>query len=438
MRFLTLAFIFALSLMHAQVSHVALRFNESKWTLYVDDEPYYIRGGGGTVNLEQLKTAGGNTIRTWGIEQAQEILDQAQQLGLKVMLGYWIQHERHGFDYNDTIAVQNQFNKVRDAVLKYKDHPALLMWGIGNEYELAYSNTAVWRAVNDIAKMVHELDLHHPTSTVTAGTSLEKLKFVKKELTAIDIYGINTYGDIESVQETLDSGGYTKPYMITEWGPHGHWESPNTPWGMSLEQTSTEKAMCYLNRYNKYITANKTQCIGSFAFLWGQKQEYTHTWYGLFTENGKSTEAIDALTFCWKGVYPDNRTPRIDSIMIDDKKDVKYGVFSSRSKHQLTVYAHDLENDKINYEWELYPESTDLKMGGDAEVKPRSIEGRIFQKNSASIRLKTPLKEGKYRLFVTVSDESKVAYANIPFQVITGKPKAITIKSAELNSFNND
>ena len=438
MRFLTLTFIFALSVMHAQVSEVAIRLKDAKWTLYVDGEPFYIRGGGGTVNLEQLKAAGGNTIRTWGIEQAQEILDQAQKLGLKVMLGYWIQHERHGFDYNDTIAVQNQFKQVRDAVLKYKDHPALLMWGIGNEYELAYSNTAVWRAVNDIAKMVHELDPHHPTSTVTAGTSLEKLKFVKKELTAIDIYGINTYGDIETVQEKLDSGGYTRPYMITEWGPNGHWESPKTPWGMSLEQTSTEKAKCYLDRYTNYIAANNKQCIGSFAFLWGQKQEYTHTWYGLFTEKGESTEAIDALTFCWKGVYPENRTPQIDSVKMDGIKDAKFGVFSSRTKHQITVYACDLDGDQLNYEWELYPESTDLKMGGDAELKPVKIEGRITKKNSASIILKSPNLEGKYRLFLLVSDASKVAYVNIPFQVIAGKPKAVTIKPAVLNSFNND
>ena len=438
MRFLTLTFIFMLTEIHAQVSDVTIRYIESKWTLFVNNEPYYIRGGGGTVNLEQLKSAGGNTIRTWGIEQAQEILDQAQQLGLKVMLGYWIQHERHGFDYNDSVAVKKQFKQVREAVLKYKDHPALLMWGIGNEYELAYSNTSVWRAVNDIAKMIHELDPHHPTSTVTAGTSLEKLNFVKNELTAIDIYGINTYGDIETVQEKLDSAGYTRPYMITEWGPNGHWESPKTPWGMSLEQTSTEKAMCYLNRYNKYIAANNKQCIGSFAFLWGQKQEYTHTWYGLFTEKSELTEAIDALTYCWSGFYPNNRSPKIDSIQIDDNKNARFGVFLSRSKHKITVYSSDIERDKINYEWELYPESTDLKMGGDAELKPKKIEGRIIKKNSNSIILKSPNKEGKYRLFLSVKDATKVAYVNIPFQVILGKPKAITIKSVTLNSFNYD
>jgi len=438
MRIVAFIYILIVPVLLAQTAHVSIRKEGDNWTLYLNDAPYYIRGGGGNVNLEALKAAGGNTIRTWGIENAQEVLDQAQQLGIKVMLGYWIQHERHGFDYNDTAAVRNQFNLVKDAVQKYKNHPALLMWGIGNEYELAYSNTKVWSAVNDIAKMVHELDPHHPTATVTAGTSLEKLKFVQQELSAIDIYGINTYGDIETVQQTLDAGGYTGPYMITEWGPNGHWESPKTPWGMSIEQTSTEKATCYLNRYQAFIAANKSQCIGSFAFLWGQKQEYTHTWYGLFTETGKSTEAIDALTYCWLGSYPENRTPQIDSIQIDGISHQRYGIFNSRSKHQISVYAKDLDADQLKFVWELYPESTDLKMGGDSESKPLPIFGRIVSKNKATITLKSPLLDGKYRLFLYVTDDFKVAYANIPFQVTTVQPAKISLKPEALNSFNND
>ena len=48
--------------------------------------------------------------------------------------------------------------KLREEVLKYKDHPALLAWGIGNELNLQYKNPKVWNAVNDIAKMIHEVD----------------------------------------------------------------------------------------------------------------------------------------------------------------------------------------------------------------------------------------------------------------------------------------
>jgi endo-1,4-beta-mannosidase len=171
------------------------------------------------------------------------------------MLGLWVQHERHGFDYNNPKLVKAQLENFKQEVQKYKNHPALLMWGIGNEYELNYSNTRVWSAVNDIAKMIHKEDPNHPTSTVTAGTNLEKLGYVMKELKDIDIYGINTYGDIGNVKKVLAEGNFQGPYMITEWGPTGHWEIQKTMWGSSIEQTSTEKAQSYLDRYTDYIAS---------------------------------------------------------------------------------------------------------------------------------------------------------------------------------------
>jgi hypothetical protein len=430
---------FVPSNLHAQVRKVTITKESNKWQLRVNNEPFYIRGAGGTVQMDAVIACGGNTIRTWGIENAQTILDQAEKKGLKVMLGLWVQHERHGFDYNDPEKIKNQLEGFRIAVRKYKDHPALLMWGVGNEYELEYSNTKVWAAVNDIAKMVHEEDKNHPTSTVTAGTNAEKLNFVKTVLTEIDIYGINTYGDIESVKGVLTNGNYTGAYMITEWGPNGHWESPKTIWGMSVEQTSTEKAAVYLKRYQTCIAADSAQCIGSFAFLWGQKQEYTSTWYGLFSDEGIPTEAIDELTFCWSGAYPQNRSPRVDSMQFDNHKLLANCIVASNSMHSFRVFAKDLNQDKLSYSWELYPESTDLKSGGDAEMKPPLINGRLKGKNQEKVNLKAPVKEGRYRLFVRISDGEKLAYMNIPFYVEPGNEnERIHFKEQTLKSFDEE
>lgn len=424
----------------SQSSVVQVIENSPKdWVLLVDGKPFYIKGVGGETELKKVVEAGGNTIRTWGTENAESVLDAAHELGIKVMLGLWVQHERHGFDYNNIAKVNSQLERFRDEVIKYKDHPALLIWCVGNEYELNYSNEKVWTAVNDIAKMIKEEDSNHPVATVTAGTNSEKLKFVKEELTDIDIYGINTYADVVNVKGVLDRGEYDKPYMITEWGPTGHWEIEKTIWGSSIEQNSTEKAHSYLTRYSDNIDPYKSMCIGSFAFLWGQKQEYTSTWYGLFGENGMPTEAIDVLQFCWTNEYPENRAPSIEKIIFNNSEDIKNLILAPATTYNVEVVANDLNGDILNIKWELYPESTDLKTGGDVEGKPPIIPGKIKGVHSTDIDLKTPRNEGRYRLFVFIDDGEKLAYANIPFYVdlSLSTSNSILFKKQKLKPYEN-
>jgi hypothetical protein len=111
---------------------------------------------------------------------AQRVLDTAYKYGLTVLMGLDVARERHGFNYDDTAAVRKQLNKIREEVLKYKDHPALLGWGIGNELNLQYKNPKVWNAVNDISKMIHEVDKNHFTTTVFAGINKGLVDYIKE------------------------------------------------------------------------------------------------------------------------------------------------------------------------------------------------------------------------------------------------------------------
>jgi hypothetical protein len=227
------------------------------------------------------------------------------------------------------------------------------LWGVGNEVDLLYSNTKVWNAINDIAKMIHEVDPNHPTSTVTAGLDSNEVVLIKANAPHIDIYGVNTYGDIGNVKENILKFGWEGPYMITEWGPNGHWESPKTEWGSSIEQTSKEKSSSYLERYSKCIFADNKKCVGSYAFLWGNKQEYTSTWYGLFSEEGMPTEAIDAIEYCWKGTFPENLSPSVDSFFVNGlarvQKNGKWGIIDKKGKEAITPRYEDIGQFYENY-----------------------------------------------------------------------------------------
>ena len=166
----------------------------------------------------------------------------------------------------------------------------------------------------------------------------------------------------------------------------------------------------------------------------------------MFTENGLPTEALDVLEFCWSGKYPANRSPSIEKLSIilkdsSDNKSSSANVFPAKEKISFKLSASDLDKDKLTYFWELAPESTDLKSGGDAEEKPAAINGKISGNGKDEIILKTPLKEGKYRLFVSVSDGKKIAYTNIPFYVENDPSlaeKQIRFKNQTLKSFENE
>jgi hypothetical protein len=129
--------------------------------------------------------------------------------------------ERHGFNYDDSEAVKKQLEKLREEVLKYRNHPALLAWGIGNELNLHYKNPKVWNAVNDISRIIHTLDTNHLVTTVLAGVNKNLVDNIKERAPDIDLLSINTYGGLATLPVSLHQAGWNGAYMVTEWGPTG-------------------------------------------------------------------------------------------------------------------------------------------------------------------------------------------------------------------------
>jgi hypothetical protein len=397
---------------------VEIREESNGFMLYADGEPYFIKGAVGWDFLEELAGSGANSLRS-----GPGLLDEAHQLGLSVLVNIRMGAERDGFDYNDEEAVRYQFENIRKIVEEHKNHHAVLMWAVGNELDhipgnLEY-NLKLWDAVNDIAGMIKEIDPYHPVLTVVGVGEHEKEKFgeIMERCPNIDLLGINGYAAIMNVPRWLKEFNWNKPYVVTEWGPSGWWEVPRTNTGVVIEETSSEKARVYRERYEKVILADPL-CIGSYVFLWtSNRQERTHTWFNMF-HNDLRTETVEVMEYMWTGKWPENRAPRIESLTINGRKATDNLILKQGSINSATVRVADPDNDNLTTEWELLPEPVDFApYAGQGEVKPEPVSGFIIKAGDNEIRFEIPAGEGvNYRLFVYVYDgQGNVGNANIPF-----------------------
>ncbi|MEQ9454729.1 MAG: glycoside hydrolase family 2 TIM barrel-domain containing protein [Phycisphaeraceae bacterium] len=404
------------SLVNAQPTHVTIEQTETNgWRLLVDGEPYRIKGAGGNHSMAELVAAGGNTTRTWGVhDETGDVLDEAHRNGLKVVVGIWLGHPRHGFDYSDIEQVAAQYQHVRRSVEKHKDHPALLMWGLGNEMEHGdgESNAAVWSHLEACAALIKDLDPHHPVMTVFAEINQEKLAAVHQLCPSIDVIGSNSYGGAASFPVRYRDAGGMLPYVIAEFGPLGTWEVPKDEHGMVLEQTSTEKAEFYEEVYLA-LEADTEMCLGSFAFLWSHKQEATHTWFGMWLPDGNKVGSVDAMTRLWSGRPPANLCPTIEPIEALDGTSGLPGTVL-----RFTVAASDPEGATLQAKWLFKAESDRYITGGDAQAVPERLDSALIEADAQHAVVRLPDQPGNYRLHVAVYDgQGAAATANVPLRV---------------------
>lgn len=405
-----------------QPVQVEIVSTENGYQLLRGGEPYVIHGAGMAVDdIENFAAHGGNSIRNWSTrsnhQDTMALLDSAYANGVTVSLCLSLRAERHGFDYSDATAVAEQLVWIREEVEKYRHHPALLAWIIGNELNHSYTNLAVYDAVNDVAKLIKELDPYHPTTTTLAEADSHLLRVVGERAPALDFISVQAYGALFGLPEVLKEADFDAPLMLTEWGAVGYWEMRKTAWGVPHEMTSTEKAQIFSRGLYEVMPQLEDKLIGSYVFLWGQKQERTPTWFGLFTEAGEETEAVDILHHAWTGEWPDNRSPQVHEILLNGGSYADDVVLIAGQQYQASVNVSDPDGDELRYHWEVKPESNSQKAGGDREQLIPNVEGLIQENKFANIDIVAP-GPGNYRLFVyAYDDRGHAGHANIPFQV---------------------
>lgn len=416
-------------------SHVEIIKENNKFHITVNGSPFIVKGAGLSYSdgqgYESLAKAGGNTFRTWSSDNADKALAEAKKYNLMVAMGLNVDKELHGFDYNDKIAVEKQFEAVKATVQKYKNHPNILAWVIANESNLLFNeqgglkdvNPKVYDALSDIIDYIHEVDPHHPVTYTFAGMMKSHLDVALDRTPQVDFVSVQVYGDLVKVNSEIQSLTRGKPFMVTEYGAIGHWEMPKTKWGREIEEPSGIKAAAMAERINKGLIENDTGLlIGSFAFLWGQKQERTPTWYGMFNADGKPNARIDEMTRIWTNSYPSNRAPLVTNIMLNNQSAADSVYLLPNSLANIEVMVTDPNNDTLRYEWVILKEVSVRSEGGAFEKTPENIaftqnEHKITATGS-TMKFVVPAVEGDYRVFSYVYDgKGKVGNANFPFYV---------------------
>lgn len=404
-----------LSMTLAQPVKVSVQESASGWQLVRDGKPYYINGAGGMGSLSALSNCGGNSTRTWGVDDVDEStrrLNDAHELGISVAFGIWIEHERHGFDYSNQAALKTQKEQTLAHVKRFKDHPAVLIWGIGNEMEGEGANPAIWKHIEEIAQDVKKEDPHHPVMTVIAEIGGQKVQSIHKYCPSVDIIGINTYGGTDSLPTRYRDAGGTKPYIVTEFGPNGPWEVGKNSVGTVDEPSSTQKAAKYRQSWTA-LKKDAALCLGSYAFLWGHKQEATDTWFGLFLRDGRKTSAVDTLTELWGGKPASNQCPTISRLAVQGPNEVKPGQMI-----KVNLQAEDPDGDNLQVDWVVMAEANTLVTGGDFQEAPETLTECVLQSDSRHAVIQAPAKVGLYRVYAYVGDgQQAAATANVSLRV---------------------
>lgn len=428
-RLLCILIVFGLlnSKINAQVN---LKKTDSTWTLMVDGEPFDVKGAtfGHDHDIENfnsyfkdLQFLGVNTIRIWGTnDDTIKLLDAAHKYNIKVLMGIWMRHGKPGmegddnFNYlEDTKGMEAIYKEAIEVVEKYKNHSAVLSWGVGNEVYLNIATDpekeAYSKLLERICSKIKTLDPNHPITSVEAWTI--GMDWWYKLVPSIDIYGLNSYGAGASLlAEELEKRGIDKPYIITEFGVTGEWDIDYKKNGIKVEPNDQQKYDAIAKGYHDWIK-NKSSCLGVYVFHYGSGNNFGSPWL-LTHHNGMYRPQYWAIREAYTGEKPINNVPVIETF------ELPISSYKSGSWVPVTLKVSDIENEK-----------TEVNFYYNQRIGSRKLRDQLtplnFRTNSSgSYLIQLPNVDSAIKVYVNVKDTyNNVGIASTSIAIDNGSEK---------------
>ena len=244
----------------------------SERQILVNENPYLIKGicyhpvpkGSKDLSFDSLDQdlalmveAGINTIRVYVPIDNKDVLDKIHDAGLKVVIG---------FGYNQGGRFDILSGTFVDYINTFKNHPAILMWELGNEYnyhpEWFEGDIKNWyKALKEATDLAHENDTNHPVTTAH-GDLPDALAL--SICTNIDVWGMNSYrwDNPEAIFSEWEALSH-KPMYLSEAGSDSYMTISRD----GYEAGSNEKAQADANKnILNAIFKNQDICSGVTMF----------------------------------------------------------------------------------------------------------------------------------------------------------------------------
>jgi Glycosyl hydrolases family 2, TIM barrel domain len=390
----------------AEPSRVTIVKDKGEWKLLVSHKRFFIKGIGcqqafgekGEDYLHMAHEMGANAVRTWG-GASRSYLDHAQENDLMVDLGIWLNPIREtgskesyqNADYRKTLRQQ-----IRQYVHDMKDHPALLMWNLGNE-TFAYTDdpkekAALGHFLQEMVRDVHAEDPNHPV--IYSCSADRDLPDVEKYVPALDAIGTNVYGSLSPVLGWMRNNGKEKPVVVTEFGPLGSWDCPKDKNGLAFDPMDNVKSDDYASIWRQIVDA-QAKCLGGFAFVLGEpRNQDSLTWYNV-NQGELKRASFWTLYKAYTQMPPPNRPPEYSEMRVDVSTAVAPG-----QRIEVWAMATDPEKDKIDYDYFVTAITADPLIVEPPKFYPVAVE----KLGPGHARLSVPNDPGLYRVYVQASD----------------------------------
>jgi RHS repeat-associated protein len=240
-------------------------------------------------DLPLLRDMGANTVRllVWdNTADHLDFLDEAYNGGVEpiyVIAGYWI-NSVLDIDPDSADNVREQLKAdFREMVAIHKNHPAILMWAIGNELNAGnmYGGKLdqLFSLINQMAIEAHEEDGNHPVTTALVDVDLVNIiNTYNPSVSALDIWGANIYrgssfGTLFTDYEAVSQ----KPLVILEYGIDAY----DNAHGNEYEIIGTAEQANYADALWTEIDSNADICIGAtiteYSDEWWEGKDYSGT-----------------------------------------------------------------------------------------------------------------------------------------------------------------